>query len=144
LPLLDNPAIQIPLVFPSSIGRMIDKHAFGLVQLNMVWEDNPTGKRLQGSVMEITSPMRAEFFSSLPFSASANLDLMRYLLPAMMLIQLFYPSSMRKPSRLKLLPDNSIAIEGEDHSIDLAHVKTFLGYLRRLGAYSHPALMLSP
>jgi len=142
LSLLDNPAIQIPLVFPSSIGRVIDKHAFGLVQLNLVWEDNHTGERLQGSVMEITSPMRAEFFPSLPFCASANLDLMRYLLPAMMLIQLFYPSSMRKPSRLKLLPDNSLSIEGDEISVDLSHVKTFLGFMRRLGAYSHPALIV--
>jgi len=142
LSLLDNPAIQIPLVFPSSIGRVIDKHAFGLVQLNLVWEDNHTGERLQGSVMEITSPMRAEFFPSLPFCASANLDLMRYLLPAMMLIQLFYPSSMRKPPRLKLLPDNSLSIEGDEISVDLSHVKTFLGFMRRLGAYSHPALIV--
>ncbi|MGD8415160.1 MAG: hypothetical protein PVF33_13055, partial [Candidatus Latescibacterota bacterium] len=59
LTLLENPALQFPLVLPTSIGRHLDRDAFGLVQLNLIWKSSFFGALLQGSIMEITSPMRA-------------------------------------------------------------------------------------
>ncbi|MBV7327898.1 hypothetical protein KFU94_06490 [Chloroflexi bacterium TSY] len=143
LQLFDNPAIQMPLVFPLSIGQPIEKNAFGLVQLNLIWENNPFGERLQGSILEITSPLRAEFFGSLPYCASANLPLLRYLLPAMMVMQLYFPTSSQKPSFLKLCNGNSLRIIGEENTIDTQKVRRLLRYLRWMGVFSHPALFIN-
>ena len=97
LPLLENPAVQIPFVLPTSIGRALDTHAFGLTQLNLIWESEAFGCRTQGSFLELTSPMRAEFFGRFPLSARANLGLVRDLLPAMLLMQLFFPDRCSRP-----------------------------------------------
>jgi hypothetical protein len=83
LPLLENPAVQIPFVLPGSVGRPLDTAAFGLTQLNLVWESESYGARCQGSLIELTSPLRAEFFASLPYAARANLALIRHLRPCM-------------------------------------------------------------
>ena len=142
LPLLDNPALQIPLLFPFSIGRHIEKDAFGLVQLNLIWDKNNFGEVLQASIMEITSPMRAEFFSKLPLCSTANLDCLRYLLPAMMVMQLFFPSSVQQPSWLGLNNENSLVIDGRENDLDVSKAKQILPYLRSIGAFSHPSLFV--
>jgi choline dehydrogenase-like flavoprotein len=136
LTLLENPALQIPLVIPRSLGRALDVDAFGLVQLNLVWKSAPYGCTVQGSIMEITSPARAEFFDSLPFSARANLGLLRTLLPAMLVLQLFFPGRAQEPSRISLRPDGGLRIQGHPNAIDLGGMKPFLAHLRRAGAYS--------
>ena len=53
LRLLENPALQLPLVCPGFIGRPLETHAFGLAQLNLIWESEAYPACLQGSLMEI-------------------------------------------------------------------------------------------
>ena len=100
LPLLENPVVQIPLVLPASLGRRLDTHAFGLVQLNLVWESAAYQTILQGSLLELTAPLRAEFFGRFPLAARANLALIRHLLPAMLMLQLYFPAWVQPPSRM--------------------------------------------
>jgi hypothetical protein len=142
LPLLENPALQLPLVLPRSIGRPLDRLAFGLVQLNLVWEAESYGALLQGSIMEITSPSRAEFFSSLPYAAHQNLGLIRYLLPAMIVIQLFFPANCQEPAHMSLKNDGRIAICGHPNALDTSKLKRLIGHLRRLGAWTHTSLIV--
>jgi choline dehydrogenase-like flavoprotein len=141
LQLLDNPAVQIPLIFPFNIGKRLDVNAFGLTQLNIIWDTSPFHKPLQGSILELTSPLRSEFFSSLPLSASVNIHLLRLLLPAMMVMQLFFPSSQQSCANFSLGKDGTLLIQGPSKVVDyiLASRKIFK-YLRMMGAYSHPAL----
>lgn len=142
LRLLENPALQIPLVLPGSLGRRLDKEAFGLVQLNLVWNSIEFDALLQGSILEITSPMRAEFFQSLPFSAHANLALIRYLLPAMLVLQLFFPAPTQQAASLSLQSNGRLRIQGGADRLDTKKVADLLKNLRRLGAYTHPALLV--
>lgn len=142
LALLENPALQFPLVLPSSIGRRLDMEAFGLVQLNLIWKSRSFDALLQGSIMEITSPMRAEFFASLPFSAHANLALIRYLIPAMLVMQLFFPASCQPASTLSLQENDRLRIDGHPNSIDISKLKRLLTYLRRLGAWTLPSIVV--
>ncbi len=136
LTLLENPALQVPLVLPGSLGRALDVHAFGLVQLNLVWKSASYGCTVQGSIMEITSPARAEFFESLPLAGRDNLGLMRMLLPAMIVLQLFFPGRAHKPSRISLRADGGLRIQGHPNTIDLGGLTQFLAHLRRAGAYT--------
>lgn len=142
LHLLENPALMIPLVLPSSIGRRLDSEAFGLVQLNVIWQSEAYGDLLQGSVTEITSPMRAEFFASLPYSAHANLGLIRYLIPAMMVLQLYFPASAQIPNTISVRENGNLEIQGHPNSLDLQKLKPFLKYFRSFGGWSHTKLVI--
>jgi nucleoside-diphosphate-sugar epimerase/choline dehydrogenase-like flavoprotein len=144
LPLLENPVLQIPLVLPGSIGRRLDTHAFGLVQLNLVWEPPDGQGPLQGSLIELTAPMRAEFFGRFPLPARANLTAMRTLLPAMLMVQLYYPSWTQAPAWISLRPDSRLRIEAEPHRFDLGQVGELLRLLRPLGLWTTPALVQQP
>ncbi len=141
LRLLENPAVQVPLVLPSSIGARLNSTAFGLVQLNLVWRSKTYGALLQGSIMEVTSPMRAEFFTHLPFSAPANLGLIRNLLPGMLVMQMFWPGAAQEPARISLQASGHLRIEGCPNQIDLKKTAPLVRHLRRIGAWTHPTLM---
>jgi choline dehydrogenase-like flavoprotein len=142
LKLLENPALQIPMVLPSSIGRKLDLGSFGLVQLNLVWESETFDTLIQGSLMEVTSPRRAEFFSSFPFAARQSLAMIRQLLPAMVVMQLFWPGSHQKPARLRLDDGNGLCLSGQPNTLDMGKIGEVLAAMRRLGAYTHPALIV--
>ncbi len=136
LPLLENPAMQFPLVLFRSLGRALDADAFGLVQLNMIWTKNPYGATLQGSIMELTSPMRAEFYPNLPYSARANLPLLRTMLPAMLVLQIFFPGSSMVPARMSLRESGELRIEGHPNRIETGGMKRLLALLWKMGAWS--------
>jgi choline dehydrogenase-like flavoprotein len=144
LPLLENPVVQIPVVLPASLGRRLDTHAFGLVQLNLVWESAAYQTILQGSLLELTAPLRAEFFGRFPLAARANLALIRHLLPAMLMLQLYFPAWVQPPSRLSLLDDGRLRIEGQPFSLEAAKLAPLLASLRSLGLWTHPALIQQP
>ncbi len=144
LPLLENPVLQIPVVLPASLGRRLDTHAFGLVQLNLVWESAAYQTILQGSLLELTAPLRAEFFGRFPLAARANLALIRHLLPAMLMLQLYFPAWVQPPSRLRLLDDGRLRIEGQPFPADPARLAPLLSALRSLGLWTHPALIQQP
>jgi choline dehydrogenase-like flavoprotein len=144
LPLLENPVVQIPVVQPASLGRRLDTHAFGLVQLNLVWESAAYQTILQGSLLELTAPLRAEFFGRFPLAARANLALIRHLLPAMLMLQLYFPAWVQPPSRLWLLDDGRLRIEGQPFPLEPAKLAPLLSALRSLGLWTHPALIQQP
>jgi choline dehydrogenase-like flavoprotein len=144
LPLLENPAVQIPFVLPASIGRALDTHVFGLTQLNLIWESDAFGCRTQGSFLELTSPMRAEFFGRFPLSARANLGLLRDLLPAMLLLQLFLPGSAQPPARLSLNEGGVLRIAGHPNTVEIKKLGGLLTALRSLGLWTLPMLIQKP
>jgi choline dehydrogenase-like flavoprotein len=142
LPLLENTAIQVPFVLPSCLGQALETDAFGLVQLNLIWESHTFGALCQGSLMEITSPLRAEFFASLPYAARDNLALIRHLLPAMLVMQLYLPDTGERPSRLSLKEDSRLRIAGHPNTLALEPARPLFRFMRRLGAWTHPSLVV--
>jgi choline dehydrogenase-like flavoprotein len=143
LPLLENPAVQIPFVLIESLGAALERSAFGLVGLNLVWDSQTYGALCQGSIMEVTAPARAEFFPSLPYVARSNMSLIRHLLPAMFVMQFYLPGDEQRPSRMRLLPDGRLRVEATDGVVDLAAAAPMFRFFRRLGAWSHPRLAVN-
>ncbi|MCX6029776.1 MAG: FAD-binding protein [Chloroflexi bacterium] len=143
LPLLENSAVQIPFVLPASLGRRLDTAAFGLTQLNLIWE-SPVHGILQGSILELTSPMRAEFFGRFPLSARANLQLIRTMLPAMLLMQLFFPAAVQRPAAVSLLEDGRLRIQGHPNPVAIGSLGALLRRLRSVGLWTHPMLIYKP
>ncbi len=144
LPLLENPILQIPLILPRSVGKRLDTHAFGLVQLNLVWQSAASSMPVQGSLIELTAPMRSEFFGRFPLSARGNLAAMRTLLPAMMMLQLYYPGSAQPPAELSLSTDGRLRIVAPPHNLDRVALAPLLAALRSLGLWTHASLIQQP
>jgi choline dehydrogenase-like flavoprotein len=134
--LLDNPALQFPLIYPSRIGAKLETDAFGLTQLNLVYDSQKLGNILQGSLLEVTSPSRAEFFHHFPWAAHDNLRLIRHVLPALIVLQLFLPADASNAARLRLKEDGSLHVKAEKDRIEPEIIKDILKIFRRLGAFS--------
>jgi len=142
LSLLDNPALQFPLVLPGRMGRKLEKEAFGLTQLNLVYQRKTDKKLYQGSILEVTSPSRAEFFSSFPLSARDNLRMIRMMLPAMVVMQLFCPVGCNGGAVLSLQEDGRLKIQGSGFRVGKGIIREVLKIMRSLGAFSHSSLVI--
>ena len=88
--------------------------------------------------------LRAEFFGRFPLSARGNLTLIREMLPAMLLMQLFYPGSVQPPAQLSLREDGVLRIVGHPNSIDVKALGPLLVALRGLGLWTLPMLIQRP
>lgn len=141
LGLLDNPALQIPFVLPWRIGARLDRQALGSVQLNMVYEHS-WKDTLQSSLLDLTSPPRHEFFGKFPVAARANLDMIKYLLPAMMVNMVFFPSDATPAARLRLEESHTLKISGFENAIPKMTIAELVGVTRLFGGLTHSALAL--
>lgn len=142
LKLLDNPAQQFPFVLPCRLGRGLEVDSFGLTQLNFIYDTGPLHGLLQGSILEMTSPARAEFFEYFPWAAYDNLRLIRFVLPAMVVLQLFFPGDTSGASSLRLREDGTLEIKASEEIL-IPEVKgKILKIFRKLGAYGVNSLVV--
>jgi choline dehydrogenase-like flavoprotein len=139
LTLLDNPALQFPFILPVRIGSLLERESFGLTQLNLICDLSPHKLLLQGSILEVTSPARAEFFSSFPFAASDNLALIRYVLPAVVVLQLFWPVGRDQGTYLSLKEDGRLEIVGRESVFQEDVIREVVRIFRVLGGYTFPS-----
>ncbi|MDA8021025.1 MAG: GMC family oxidoreductase [Thermoanaerobaculia bacterium] len=58
----------------------------------------------------MTAPLASDFVFDLPFSARSNHKLIHYILPAMTILQLFYPDQGRDRNSLRLEADETIKL----------------------------------
>ncbi len=144
LDLLDNPTIQFPLMLLRFIGKPLETDCFGLTQLNLVYDVSEDESPLQASILEITSPARSEFFSSLPLAARDNLCFIRHLVPAMLVMQLFLPARPGQAAKLSLGVDGKMRIEGPPVEKPRELVRSLVRVMRKLGVTTHGSLAVYP
>ncbi len=142
LSLLDNHAVQLPFVLPGRIGARLETDAFGLTQLNLIYDSRSFHALFQGSILEVTSPARAEFFKEFPFSASENISLIRLVLPSLLVMQLFLPVSRKDSASFYLNRNGEIVIRGKKKKINDELIKDLVKILRMLGGYTAPFLVV--
>ncbi len=145
LPLVDNPAVQIPLVFPTRIGAKLETRVLGSAHLSLIYDQGWNGP-LQGGLLELSSPARAEFFGKFPLAGSANLALIRSVLPAMMVNLVFFPSFYRPAARVQLRakPDGSAELDISADSFFLKPqlIERLVASCRLFGGFSHRRLVV--
>ncbi len=141
LPILDNPLLQIPLIFPSFIGHPVDKSAFGMTNLNLIYKPEEQGQTLQGSIIELTSPPKSIFFEGFPVSASLNIKLIKDVSPSLMALFLYFPSSEENIGSLKVNNSNEIEIETNNYLTDKKPIKKIVRALLKAGAWTHPLII---
>ncbi|GBE17305.1 hypothetical protein BMS3Abin15_01146 [bacterium BMS3Abin15] len=140
LPLYDNIHVQVPLIFPSFVGSKLETEAFGLTNLNAVFDFRRLNLRLQGSILELTFPARSIFYEMFPFSAKDNLAFTRTFLPSLLVMLLYFPSSSENAGHVTLRSDDLLETYGLPCKINRNVIKkvtnTFLG----LGVLTHHLL----
>jgi choline dehydrogenase-like flavoprotein len=142
LPLLDNPMACIPFFSPRRIGAPLPIHDSSLGQLNMVVEEQD--ETLQATFYGTTGPLRSDILFTLPLSFRANLALVKYAAPAMGLMMLFYPGPEKGDSYLRLRESGELEIEFAETPANPAVERRLIRLLRRLGYWTHPALIQRP
>ena len=141
LALIDNPLIQIPLIFPSFIGSKFETKAFGLTNLNIIFNFKKYNMRLQGSIIELTSPSRAMFYEMFPFSAKDNLLLMRIFSPSVLVLFLYFPASIDNSGFLMLSPGGKLEVFGRSYNINKKIIRKVIRIFMGLGVFTSSLLV---
>jgi choline dehydrogenase-like flavoprotein len=144
LPLKDNSLVQFPLIFPSFIGSKLEKDALSLTNLNIIFNLKEVNMRLQGSIIELTSPARAIFYEKLPLSAKDNLTFIRLFLPALAVLFLYLPSREVNEGHIKLLPDGKLEICNQHGKVDKRILKKVARALCKMRVLTHPLFVEPP
>lgn len=144
LPLKDNSLIQFPLIFLSHVGSSIEKDALSLANLNVIFELKEFNVRLQGSMIELSSPARAVFFEKLPFSVKDNLTFIRLFLPALAVLFLYMPSRDENEGYIKLKGNNELEICNQHGKVDKRILKRVSRAFRKMGAITFPMFAEPP
>ncbi|GEM_PF-566160 len=139
LPLLDNPAVYMPSFLPARVGRALDIHGYGFATLAFLYDWPEFSSFLQGLVFETMTVPRAEFYRHMPFSARTDLILIKYVLPAMVVVILYFPSDALPPARLRLRADGVLEIRGPGEELPGWVIRRALRMNRRLGLYGFAA-----
>jgi hypothetical protein len=141
LTILDNPTLRVPLVVWRYFGEPLERSAGGLVQLNLVWDIEGGRIRTQGTILELNSPRRAEFFKAFPFPASCNVKMVKYWLPCMLGMQLYFPAHAVAPGEISLEEDGRLTIACKSFEPSGDVLAALTRRLGMMGALTHPKLI---
>jgi choline dehydrogenase-like flavoprotein len=99
---------------------------------------------VQGSYYSYNSCLATDIFKDLPLSAKGNLCGLKYLLPALSILQLFYRDEPRSGNYLQLAEDGKL-ITSYTNKHPLGKLERHLiGLCRRIGFLSHSKLVQYP
>jgi hypothetical protein len=143
LPLLDNPVSFIPFVDMQRIGVPLSFSGFMGAALTLVLDKDGLELPVQGSIYSLMGPLRTDMVREFPLSFSGNLVAGRYLTPATLMLQLFYPDWPRSENNLQLLPSGGLKIA---HTCDssTSEEKRLAAILRRAGYAASSLLCKRP
>lgn len=110
LPLLENPVSFVPFVDVARIGVPLAVDSFTGAELSLVIESDEGQLPVQASIYNLMGPLRTDMSSQFPLTWSGNLAAGRYLMPATLVAQLFYPDSPSPSSYIQLLPTGGLRI----------------------------------
>lgn len=134
LPLLDNPVTFIPVVDPWRIGSPLQTNAFIGGELAILFPGESVERPLQGSIYGLLGPLRTDLLREFPLSMRSNLVAGRYLVPALLMVQMFYPDQPSPKSWLKLNAGGGLQLTREgrlvrDREGDICKILRKMGYL---------------
>lgn len=144
LPLKDNSLVQVPLIFPFFIGSALEKEVLSLANLNVVFNWNEFNLRMQGSIIELTSPARSVFYDKLPFAAKDNLTFIRLFLPSLLVLFLYLPSRKENEGYVKLEHDNRMEVYNPHGKVDKRILKKVIHTFVRMGVITHSLFVEPP
>lgn len=110
LPLLDNPVTLLPFVDLGRIGRPLEPTAFLGAELTLVLDSRWTSLPVQGSIYNLLGPLRSDLIREFPLTFTGNLAAARHLVPAMLMLQLFFPDEAKTAGHVQLQPTGGLRV----------------------------------
>jgi hypothetical protein len=125
LPILDNPVSFVPLVDLTRIGKSIAVNTCLGGGLIAIYHGKLAPEPVQASVYGLMAPLRSDLLLEMPLAIQGNLKAGKYLLPALAMLQIFYPDD---PS-----PENFIQLQdsGEGGHLNIHYQSKQRGLLER-------------
>lgn len=143
LPVLDNAISFTPFVRPDRIGVPSDLQAFPGGELVMVYEGELFDEPIQSSVYGLMGTLRGDLLFQMPLSVTGNLAAVKYLVPAITVIQTFYPDDPSPQNVARLLPNGALSIEYAPKKLGVLE-RHLVSALRRMGYLSSTLLTQFP
>ena len=132
LPLLDNAVSYVPLIDPLRIGAALEKEFYPAAMLNAVYCGPPHPGGIQMTLYGLAGVLRSDFLFDFPFSARGNIAAAKYLTPALVVAQLFYPDGPLPGNYLRLRESGELELGYESKKLGGVEAD-LLGLFRRMG-----------
>jgi len=139
LPILENPCSFTPLISLRRIGMPLEKHSYSS-QLNIFYSGPLWPKPVVGMIYGLDGLLRSDILFNIPLAVSGSIAAAKYLLPAMSLLQVFYPEDGRKSNTLKIDKSGHLVINYELQKPCVVE-RRLLKSFRKTGYYSIPSLI---
>jgi choline dehydrogenase-like flavoprotein len=110
LPILENPCSFGPLVMLSRIGMPLEKRSF-YAQLNLFYSGPLWKEPVVGMIYGVEGLLRSDLLFQFPLAARGCLAAAKYVLPAMAVLQVFYPDDPSPANTLKLEAGGDLRID---------------------------------
>jgi choline dehydrogenase-like flavoprotein len=133
LPILDNLVTYIPFVNFKYIGKKEDDE-FIPPQLLLITND--TKNKYLCSMYKLNATLCGDYLMDFPLTLKGTLRAVKYLAPAILIMQVFYPDHQKAKNYLKLNTDSSVEISYQDEEPRGPIEKTIIAAFRKLGFFS--------
>lgn len=139
LPLLENPCSFTPLVMVRRIGMPLERRSF-YAQVNLFYSGPLCDEPLVGMIYGVDGLLRSDMLFQFPLAARGCLAAARYVLPAMAVLQVFYPDDPEPANTLRLGAGGELVIDYEPRRLGVVE-RHLLRVLTRTGLRSSPRLI---
>jgi hypothetical protein len=143
LPLLDNAISYVPLLNWRLIGCPLERSALSIAQLNLVYRGPLEPESIQATYYGITGPLRSDLLCDFPLALQGNLAAARYLIPAIGIMQVFYPDKPNRNNGIRLTPEGGLQISYQPKRLGRLE-RHMIRVFRRIGQWSAPFLCKYP
>ena len=111
LPILDNPVSFVPFLNIGMLGAPIDRTSYSGGQMNIIYHGDMLEEPIFTAVYDLTGPLRSEFALNFPLSIMGNQAALKYVLPAILMTQIFYPDNPKPENFIKIEPTGELCIK---------------------------------
>ena len=139
LPVVENPMSMAPLLSLRHIGSTCDQGVHS-GQLNLVCNEPKTGEYVIGMLYALDGLLRSDLLYEFPLDARGCLSAARYVLPAMMMLQVFHAGRVRAENCVRLDPSGALVVEFQPHGYTSVEHRIMRAF-RSVGYLSHSRLL---
>jgi choline dehydrogenase-like flavoprotein len=141
LPLLDNNLTYVPFLWPKMIGASCASNNIIGSPLTSVYRSNEG--QIQLTIYNMGNLLCSDLLFNFPLSGKAALIAGKYLIPALIIIQVFYPDNFSIKNYLQLNEDGSLSISYERRKWGQVE-RELIKMMRSIGLFSAPSLIQAP
>lgn len=142
LPLLDNLISYVPFVSLRHIGAGVEHESLP-IQRNIVVVDADERAPVQASFYGVTATLWNDLLFDFPFAARDNMRMLKFLLPAMSVVQFFYADRARPENSVRLGADGALHVDYVGRPRGSVERKLIAAF-RRIGYFGAASLCKYP